>query len=84
MTPSSGTWYIRLLANRFLFDKIRKLIDPDYARPFARQQEPAKAPWPELLFGAWQSCRSTTLTTLPPTPRTDSQNVTRLPTTPAT
>jgi hypothetical protein len=41
-TPRSTLWYTRLLANRFLFDNIRKQIDPDYASSFARQKERAQ------------------------------------------
>lgn len=32
-------WYGRLVASRLLFDNIQKLLDRDYAKSFARQQE---------------------------------------------
>lgn len=38
-TPGSTFWYLRLLANRFLFDSIRMELDPEYAQAFARQRE---------------------------------------------
>ncbi|MEJ0094157.1 MAG: hypothetical protein WDN46_12185 [Methylocella sp.] len=41
-TPGSTIWYTRLLANRFLFDNIRKQVDPDYAGSFGRQRETAQ------------------------------------------
>ncbi len=37
--PGSNLWYGRLLASRLLFDNIQKLLDKDYAKSFARQQQ---------------------------------------------
>lgn len=38
-TPGGNLWYTRLLTNRYIFDNIRRQIDPDYAHSFARMQE---------------------------------------------
>lgn len=40
-TPGGNLWYGRLLASRLLFDNIQRMIDRDYAKSFARQQQRA-------------------------------------------
>jgi len=40
-TPGNNLWYGRLLFQRYLFDNIRKQVDPDYGHSFARMRENA-------------------------------------------
>ncbi|MCI0601337.1 MAG: hypothetical protein L0Y60_17845 [Beijerinckiaceae bacterium] len=39
MTPGSGIWYLDVLFKRYVVDSIRKMLDPDYARSFRREQQ---------------------------------------------
>lgn len=41
-TPGSSLWYARLLANRYLFDNIRRAVDPQYTRSFERAKQNAE------------------------------------------
>ena len=44
-TPGHAVWYWRLLANRFLFDNLRRQLDPDYPRLVLNA--PSRTPnWP--------------------------------------
>jgi hypothetical protein len=38
-TPGNNLWYLRLMAQRMLFDEIQKEIDPNYQQSFDRQRE---------------------------------------------
>jgi len=41
-TPGNNVWYARLMAQRLIFDQIQKMIDPNWAQAFTRQQERSK------------------------------------------
>lgn len=41
-TPGTNLWYSRLITDRYLFDNIRRLLDPDYPKAFLRQKERAR------------------------------------------
>ena len=51
-TPGSKLWYARLLAQRAVFDNVQRMIDPDYARAFARQQQRAQKTYHQGFYWA--------------------------------
>jgi hypothetical protein len=48
--PGSGVWYARLLARRYLFDNIRRQIDPNYSGSFRREVERSEKTYGQKFF----------------------------------
>lgn len=37
--PGNNVWYLRLLFERYVIDSVRRLVDPNYAQSFRREQQ---------------------------------------------